>query len=187
VVSVSGARATRALVPHPDHPARALRRLSVDVTRAPEALAVAYTLEGDLDALRIPAPAAPAIVHGLWEHTCFELFIAADGAAVYHELNLAPSGAWAAFEFRGYRDGGPVEDETLAPRIAVRRGPDRLLLEASVPLARVAPAYAGARLRLALTAVVEDVRGGRSYWALRHPPGRPDFHHRDGFALVLET
>jgi hypothetical protein len=43
------------------------------------------------------------------------------------------------------------------------------------------------RLRLALTAVVEDARGRLSYWALRHPPGRPDFHHRDGFALVLET
>jgi hypothetical protein len=38
-----------------------------------------------------------------------------------------------------------------------------------------------------LTAVVEDAHGRRSYWALRHPAGGPDFHHRDGFALVLET
>jgi len=184
---VSGARATRALVPHPDHPARALRRLSVDVTRAPEALAVAYTLEGDLDALRIPAPAAPAIVHGLWEHTCFEAFVAADGDAAYHEMNLAPSGAWAAFAFRGYRDGGPLSDPALAPGIAVRREPGRLLLDARVPLARLSSAYPAARLRVALTAVVEAADGGRSFWALRHPAGRPDFHHHDGFALVLET
>ena len=27
--------------------------------------------------------------------------------------------------------------------------------------------------------------GGISYWALAHPPGKPDFHHADGFALEL--
>jgi hypothetical protein len=69
-------------------------------------------------------------VHGLWEHTCFEAFVAADGAAAYHEMNLAPSGAWAAFAFRGYRDGGPLSDPALAPGIAVRREAGRLLLDA---------------------------------------------------------
>jgi hypothetical protein len=179
--------AARALVPHPDHPAPAVRGVRVEVTRTPDALALTYALDGDLDAIRVPAPAAPAIVHGLWEHTCFEAFVAADGAAAYHEMNLAPSGAWAAFAFRGYRDGGPLDDAALAPGIAVRREVGRLLLDARVPLARLWPAYPAARLRVALTAVVEAVDGSRSFWALRHPAGRPDFHHRDGFALVLET
>jgi hypothetical protein len=31
--------------------------------------------------------------------------------------------------------------------------------------------------------VIEDQSGGVSYWALAHPPGKPDFHHADGFAL----
>ena len=95
--------------------------------------------------------------------------------------------AWAAFAFRGYRDGGPLSDPALAPGIAVRREPGRLLLDARVPLARLSSAYPAARLRVALTAVVEAADGGRSFWALRHPAGRPDFHHHDGFALVLET
>ena len=184
---MSGARAPLPLVPHPDHHAVAVRGIHVDVARTPDALAATYALDGDLDAIRIPPPAAPAIVHALWEHTCFELFVAADGAAAYHELNLSPSGAWAAFAFRGYRDGGPVADAALAPQIVARREAGRLVLDARVPLARLSPAYPGARLRLALTAVVEDAHGRRSYWALRHPPGRPDFHHRDGFTLVLET
>jgi len=34
-----------------------------------------------------------------------------------------------------------------------------------------------------LSAVIEDISGGTSYWALAHPPGKPDFHHADGFAL----
>lgn len=185
---MSGApRAPLALVPHPDHPAAAVRSVRVEVTRAPDALALSYLLDGDLDAIRIPAPAAPAIAHGLWEHTCFEVFVAAAEAAAYHEVNLAPSGAWAAFAFRGYRDGAPLTDAALAPRIVVHRDAGRLRLDADVPLARLSSHYPTARLRLAVAAVVEDARGGRSYWALRHPPGRPDFHHRDGFALALET
>ncbi len=185
---MSGARGPLVLVPHPDHDAGPARGVQVAFTRTPDALGLTYALEGDLGRIRIPAPVAPSIVHGLWEHTCFELFVAVDDQPGYHELNFAPSGAWAAFAFRGYRDGEPLADATLAPHIAARReSGGRLLLDAHVPLARLAAAYAGARLRLALTAVVEDTHGGRSFWALRHPPGRPDFHHRDGFALVLET
>jgi hypothetical protein len=33
--------------------------------------------------------------------------------------------------------------------------------------------------------VIEAADGSLSYWALRHPPGKPDFHHRDAFALEL--
>jgi hypothetical protein len=34
--------------------------------------------------------------------------------------------------------------------------------------------------------VVEDEAGAFAYWALKHPPGKPDFHHPDAFALVLD-
>jgi hypothetical protein len=33
--------------------------------------------------------------------------------------------------------------------------------------------------------VIEDIGGGRSYWALAHPAGKPDFHHADGFTIEL--
>jgi hypothetical protein len=35
--------------------------------------------------------------------------------------------------------------------------------------------------------VIEEVSGVFSYWALNHPPGEPDFHHPDAFALELEV
>jgi len=44
---------------------------------------------------------------------------------------------------------------------------------------------AGARLRLGLTAVLEDLGGRLTYWALRHSAIRPDFHRAEGFALDL--
>ena len=45
--------------------------------------------------------------------------------------------------------------------------------------------HANASWRLGLSAVIEDTSGGKSYWALAHPPGKPDFHHADCFALEL--
>ena len=36
-----------------------------------------------------------------------------------------------------------------------------------------------------LSAVIE-ASDGLSYWALRHPADKPDFHDADGFALLLE-
>jgi hypothetical protein len=40
-------------------------------------------------------------------------------------------------------------------------------------------------LRIALAAVIEDDNGRLSYWGLRHAPGKPDFHHPNGFALEV--
>jgi hypothetical protein len=36
--------------------------------------------------------------------------------------------------------------------------------------------------RLGLSALIEETSGRKSYWALAHPPGKPDFHHADCFA-----
>ena len=39
--------------------------------------------------------------------------------------------------------------------------------------------------RLGLSAVIEETAGRKSYWALAHPGGRPDFHHAAGLAYDL--
>ncbi len=149
------------------------------------ALALTFSLEGDLDRLRIPPPRPPRQADGLWQHTCFEAFVAAKGETTYHEFNFAPSGEWAAYRFRSYRDGEPLED-AADPQITVRSAPDRLELAAVIRLECLPATKTGARLWLALSAVLEDREGNLSYWALRHPPGMPDFHHADGFALELD-
>ncbi|HVN83542.1 MAG TPA: DOMON-like domain-containing protein [Candidatus Binatia bacterium] len=163
-----------------------VRRIEACVHRAPDGgLAVAFDLLGDLDALHIPAMRPPRIANRLWEHTCFEVFIAADGSETYHEFNLSPSGEWMAHAFRHYRDGGPLADEALDPRIAVRRLDHLLELSATVQLDRLSAGYAAQPLQLGLSAVIEHIHGSLSYWALRHPAGQPDFHHRDSFVLRL--
>jgi hypothetical protein len=149
-------------------------------------LAMAYLIEGDLTRVNVPLPRAPRIVHGLWQHTCCECFIALAGEPGYHEFNFAPSGEWAAYKFASYREGEALIDEMLNPQIAVRGSAGRFELDASIALDRLSAAHRRARLALALSAVIEDKDGALSYWALRHPAGRPDFHHPDSFALALK-
>jgi len=149
------------------------------------ALAFSYTLIGDIHRLLIPVAAAPMQVDGLWRHTCFEAFIGMKGSAAYYEFNFSPSSEWAVYSFRSYRDGEPVDDERLSPEIVVRRETGKIELDAVVHLDRLAAIQPGARLRLGLSAVIEDNDGKVSYWALKHPADKPDFHHPDSFALEL--
>ncbi|NMF90687.1 hypothetical protein GPA26_19635, partial [Aromatoleum petrolei] len=58
----------------------------------------------------------------------------------------------------------------------------RLVLDVTLDAAALPQ---GSPLELGLTAVVETLDGTLSYWALRHPSARPDFHLRDAFTLPL--
>ncbi len=163
-----------------------MRGIRARVRRSIDALEVGFRLDGDLARIRAPSPADPRLPPPLWQHTCFEAFVAAEGREDYHELDLAPCGEWAGYRFRGYRRGRPMAKSGRAPRITVRRAESWLELDALVLLADSFSIPPGSPLRLGLAAVVEASDGALSYWSLRHPPGRPDFHHAFSFALRLE-
>jgi hypothetical protein len=133
--------------------------------------------------LRIPSPQPVTRADGLWRHCCFEAFIRGAGKAGYREFNFSPSGAWALYAFRGYREPEPRAAESPAPAITVRQTDDRLELEAAVTID--AAGWPGSVLEIGLAAVIETQQGSLSYWALKHPSPRPDFHHPDSFALSL--
>lgn len=163
------------LTPHPDTPSAAIDRIEVDVERRGEFLWLRYAVYGDLSRVRWPEAAEPDRADGLWRHTCFEVFAPADDG--YREFNLSPSGAWASYRFEGYRSGMARADER-AQVLELEATEAWVTLEALVE----APPEAA---RIGLSAVIEDVDGNLSYWALAHPPGKPDFHHPDSFALTL--
>lgn len=176
-----------ALTAHPSTPTDAVEAIAVRVERsAANRLSLTYSIDGQLERLRIPAVAPPRMGSLLWQHTCCEAFIRSGERPAYHELNLSPSGEWTVHAFRGYRDGAPLTDETLAPTIKVRRIPHRLELEAQIALDRLSPTYVGSVLHLALAVVMELDDGRLTYWSLHHAPGKPDFHHPSGFAVRLE-
>jgi hypothetical protein len=148
-------------------------------------LVLSYRLLGDIDQLRIPLAALPRRVDGLWKHTCFEAFIGVQDSPAYVEYNFSPSGEWAAYRFRSYRDGGPFEDKSLTPDISVEHSTDQLTLTAMIRLDRLALIRPGPTFRVGLSAVIEAADGALSYWALKHPGEKPDFHHADSFVLEL--
>lgn len=175
--------ASMALHCHPATPSRAIHKVNVSATAtAAGGLTLVFALDGELRDARVPESCGVSRRgENLWRHTCCEVFAMAGDGPGYREYNFSPSGEWAVYAFRGYRDGGALE-VGFDPGIAVRRGEARLELDAEICEAFLP---AGGRLRLGLSAVVEDADGTLSYWSLRHPPGRPDFHHRDAFALQL--
>lgn len=175
-----------ALRPHPSTPESAWTVSALAERTAANELRLRYRIAGALDDLRVPPLGAPRWGDRLWEHTCVEAFVAADGTSAYVELNVAPSREWAAYAFRGYREVEPFTASLLAPRIDVRRDAATIALDVSVALAALSSAYVGAALRVGLSVVTETTDGRHAYWALRHPSERPDFHRADAFALRLE-
>lgn len=168
------------LQPHPAHPPSALTSLDARIDIGADGLLVTYELAADIAGLRIPSPAAPKRTDELWKATCFELFLKRAGEGAYCEFNFSPSTQWAAYSFTGARHGmAPIAD--AKPIIECELTADRLILTARLALP-VAPPIAAA-----VTAVVEDANGAKSYWAVTHPADKPDFHHPDGFVIDLPS
>lgn len=167
------------LLPHPlCHPAGHVRDFSVAVRRsAPKRLELHYTLRADFASLELPRPCPPARADGLWRHTCFEVFVLRAGGHEYREYNFAPSGAWAAYQFTSYRAGMAALAETPF-QANWRSGNDSLELDVVLEVPN-------GGLRLGCSAVLESSAGALSYWALRHPSEKPDFHNADGFVVEL--
>jgi hypothetical protein len=166
---------------HPATPCAALESVQVDIARHLDTLRIGYTLAGRIDALRVPVAIAPVRSDGLWRHLCCELFIRRAGEAGYREFNFSPSGEWAAYAFSSYRAGMTPLGLARRPMISVQSSANRWHLQVLCPVNATDGALEHARLMFGCGVVVEELRGGLSYWALRHPPGKPDFHHGDGF------
>ncbi len=151
----------------------------------PAALQLRYVLKGKLGDLSISEPTRSARADELWKHTCFEAFVRGPAGDAYYEFNFAPSTQWAAYAFSGYRSGMKVAEEFSAAAIAVASDDKRLELNVSLALDQLPKLPADDVWRLGLSAVIEEASGRKSYWALAHPPGKPDFHHSDCFVLTL--
>ncbi|HEY9552578.1 DOMON-like domain-containing protein [Allosphingosinicella sp.] len=164
---------------HPQTPCDAVKRIEVVVERPkPGGLALHYFVTGTIADVLLPSPAAPTRSEGLWEHSCFEAFLRPTAGSAYHEFNFAPSTRWAAYAFKRYREGR-IDAEVEPPVIEASAHAGSYELRATLNFPMGMPAELG------LSAVIEDTNGRKSYWALAHPPGGPDFHHEDCFALQL--
>jgi hypothetical protein len=167
---------------HADTPSR-LESVEVAIEISAEGhLWLRYDVQGPLCEIAVPDPELPDRATGLWATTCFELFARRSQSGGYAEFNFSPSSQWAAYSFVGYRCGMADLELAEPPQIGLDASEDHLALEAMVLLS---PEWRGDELQIGLSAIIEEADGAKSYWALQHPPGAPDFHHPDCFALEL--
>lgn len=159
------------LVCHPDTPPVAVTRIAARITPDGDWLRLRWRIEG-ASALFSPKFAGKGRADNLWQSTCFELFLRQPGEQDYIELNLSPSERWAAYAFRGYREGMAEHPMPREPNCTMRLGQTLAIFDAAVPMATL-PSLPW---ECAMTAVIEESGGTKSYWAVSHPGGKPDFH-----------
>lgn len=170
---------------HPSSPPTPGLVLEAEAERRGASLWLRYRLSGPVADLVIPEVADQGRTDGLWRHSCFEAFVRAREEYPYLEVNLSPSTGWATYRFDGYR--ASMRQARAEPwQILVTATGDHsgLELEAEIGM-DPGDLRMDAAWKLGLSAVLEDREGGLSYWALAHPPGKPDFHSPDCFALEL--
>lgn len=151
--------------------------IEVDIFRiAPDMLRLSFSTRGDLANVIVSPQQLPTRTDGLWRHTCFEAFLGAGEG--YYEFNFSPSSQWAAYRFDGHR-AGMRDALTDDPTIEWERDGEAVRLTATIPIPPDATGPVG------LSAIIEDISGNRSFWALAHPRGAPNFHDAACFAALL--
>jgi hypothetical protein len=170
---------TVSLIPHPQTPPNGIDGIDVRWFENGKGLLVLRWLVKGVDTLRVPTFAGKGRGDDLWQNTCGELFLKDRGGNSYRELNFSPSERWAAYRFDGYRDG-MAQAEIPIPEVSSNVGQHLFVLTAILDVAILGDAGSAG-----LSAVIEEKDGTKSYWALAHPPGEPDFHDPACFTLPL--
>ena len=165
---------------HSSTPSRAVRGVRFALSLAAnDAIQLEFDIDAAVDAVVVPAPKPRAFKDGLWRHTCFELF-AGSAHGAYREFNFSPSTEFAIYDFADYRAAMTPISSSDAPSIQPRQS--GLSVHVNLPLTLLRPAGTHP-CQIGIAAVIEERDGTLSYWALRHPQEKPDFHHRDGFLI----
>jgi hypothetical protein len=171
------------LTGHPDNRKHFHQRIEVTLAQSTDGgMTITYVIHDVSLDMRISTVDAPAPADALWRTTCCELFVNPTGQTGYREFNFSPSGQWAAYDFLDTRKPAATTPGCTAPVIKTKREGSTLQLEVGLPKSALPR---GETLRLAVDVILETNDGSLGYWALMHPPGKPDFHHHAGFVLSL--
>jgi hypothetical protein len=168
---------------HSFNECREVTLLQARVRREDSRLHCEWHVAGDLDQVLWPEPdSQPRRISGLWEHTCFEVFVGPVGESGYTEINLSPAGHWNAFAFDDVRTGMRETDLVSLSECAIDRSTTRVTLQAAFRVGT----WPDRQLRLGISSVIEDANQALHYFALAHPGRKPDFHRRDGHIILIE-
>ena len=165
---------------HPDTPANAIQAVDARWLETGDGRLILRFQVNGAEALAVPEFAGRGRADDLWQATCFELFLKDREGEGYLECNFSPSERWAAYRFTAYREGRTDAPLAQGPEIASSAGEHLFILTATLDTALLEGADSAG-----ISAVIVEKDGTKSYWALAHPPGDPDFHAPACFAATL--
>ena len=157
---------------------------------APFVLHLDFMLKSDLREIILPEPVEhPGRADNLWEHTCFEAFIALENSPEYLEVNLASSGQWNIYEFKNYRSSR-IEADQVTCKTTILKAKTNFNIQAEIGLGGVQwikNSKKDVDLQIGLSGVIELKNKIKSYCALTHKSEKPDFHKKQSFILKLKN
>ena len=173
---------------HPGSFCGAVDDISVNLSLSPSNhLILKYIVKGDIDGLDLPAHTQSERAEDLWEETCMEIFLRPEGGDAYFEMNFSPSSQWAVYHFKDHRDPLPNPEVLQPPVVRTHLENASFTLFADIDLSQFPELGQGKMLNIGLSAVVEELSGRISYWALEHAPEEPDFHNKDCFIHQVQA
>jgi len=170
------------LIPHPAYAPLEVSQVEVRVhTDNLNWLRLRWRIDGS-SKLVLPRITGKRRADGLWQATCFEMFLREPGQQRYCEWNLSPSRQWNAYDFSSVREGMVERVVVREPDCVIHPGSSFALFDAAIPWASLPKG----ECEVALTAVIEEAGGRLSYWALAHGSvEKPDFHDPACFTATL--
>lgn len=142
-----------------------------------------FRITGPLDQLIFPDPTlVESRRDELWKGTCLEAFFAVETIpeSSYLEINCAPNGDWNMYEFSGYRQGMKTSENSKLRLIHRESTSTEVLFRL-----RIESPLLGQMKWASLTTILQLQDGSFTYWALKHPGAKPDFHNKDAFIAPL--
>ncbi len=174
---------TFTLQPFPSKEALFNLKITGNIARHKNLLAISYTLLGDIQQVDIAPPEIPQRKNELWQDTCFEFFIGAENSPGYWEFNLSPAGHWNIYRFDNYRQGMQEETAFTTLPFDIKHNSDSLTLTLDVNLDKIISI--DHPIEVAITTVIKSINGKVNHLAVSHKGTEPDFHLRESFVIKL--
>ncbi len=155
--------------------------LSGDLERTGSNLILTFELTDPAHNLELP-PAfraeGPQVKRedGLWNDTCFEMFLRPARSRTYYEFNFALTPAWNEYIFSDYRTPQPPEACADFSLQYIHWDGRNLKIE-------LKGANAETMFDISLNAVLKEKSGVKHYMALAHKGAKADFHLAENFIL----
>lgn len=161
--------------------------IKATITINEELVTLDYKISNLIDSVALTSrKTKPQRTIGLWNATCFELFLKNKGANEYVEFNFSSSHDWNCFKFQNQND--ELREWTQLKKVDITSFRDTNLYHLKVVFlkSQLPSNFQNLeRLLYSTTTVIKHADDTFSYWAIKHTDNKPNFHHPESFVDLV--